>query len=93
MTGQMSWRRLLGDNYSSCYNEPTLTFNTITFVSSSLSYLRLPSNVQFIICVGHKVVKSVVYTTTNSQEFLMMSPLFQNDGDSCNTIIFVIYYD
>ena len=90
MAGQTSWRRLFGDNYSSSYCEPTLIFNTRTFGSSSSSYIRLSSRVQFIMCVGHKIVKGVVYPTMNPLEFLVMSPLFYNDGDSCSVI--VIYY-
>ena len=37
-TGQTSWCRLFGDNYSSSYNEPTLTFKIITCVSQVLHH-------------------------------------------------------
>lgn len=40
----------------------------------------------FTICVEHKFVKSIVFVTMHSVDFLMMSPLLQNDGDSCSVI-------
>jgi di/tricarboxylate transporter len=45
---------------------------------------------QFIICVGHKIVKSVVDATMDPLEFLLMSPFLQNDGYSCS-IIFLLF--
>jgi hypothetical protein len=38
------------------------------------------------ICVGHKIVESIVYATMGPLEFLMMSPSFQDDGDNYNVI-------
>ena len=46
--------------------------------------LKTFSSDQFIICVGHKVVKSIVYATMDSLEFHLMSPLLQTDGDCCS---------
>ena len=75
-----------GNDYSSSCNEPTLTFNTMTFVSSPSFYLRLSSSVQFTICVGHKIIGNIAYATMGPLEFLMMSPLYKNDGNNCSNI-------
>ena len=92
MTGQTSWRRLLGENYSSSYNEPTLTFNTIFFVASSSLYLTFSSSVHFTICVGHKIAKSVVFATMDSLEFQIMS-LYSKLMEIVVVFFFVIYYE
>ena len=38
------------------------------------------------LCWAH-IVKNVVYDTKDPLEFLMLSPLFHNDGDSCSVIL------
>ena len=48
----------------------------------------------FIICVGNKSVRIVVYATMDPWEFVMMPLLFQNHGDRYNFIyLYLLYYE